>query len=30
MAKQNEDYYYDLLGRNGNPRRVTEFGSSVK
>ena len=30
MAKQNEDYYYDLLGRKGNPRRVTELGSRLE
>jgi glycosyltransferase involved in cell wall biosynthesis len=30
MARQNEDYYYDLLGRSGNPLRVTEMSPSLE
>jgi glycosyltransferase involved in cell wall biosynthesis len=30
MAKQNEDYYYDLLGRNRNSQSVTGLASSLE
>jgi glycosyltransferase involved in cell wall biosynthesis len=30
MAKQNEDYYYDLLGRNRNSQGVTGLASSLE
>jgi glycosyltransferase involved in cell wall biosynthesis len=30
MARQNEEYYYDLLGRTGNPLGIREMGSSLE
>ena len=30
MARQNEEYYYDLLGKTGNPLGIREMGPSLE